>query len=202
MIRAALSDLDGPAPGRQEETVAQADLLAQNARALHEKLESAFTGPEAADDEISPHIFQSGFDSAVAQQAAAFHDLNTRLNRLENSAELAELRDTMRAVCEAISSLAMEAERGAIDADEKLRTLTRSVHEQFQIHRERLDAMDMRAGTLAASSDRGLSEIRLDLRQLEEQSRAGSARNEQALEEIRRELRRQQRQLKSRINGG
>ena len=135
MIRAALSDMDVPAPDGQEETVilaqadAQADPPAQDAHALHEKLESAFSGPEDAGMEIPPHVFQSGFDNAVPQQAAALQDLNTRLDQLESGAELTELRDTMRAICEAISNLAVEAERGAIDADEKLRALTHSVHE-------------------------------------------------------------------------
>ena len=199
MIRAALSDMDVPAPDGQEENLvpAQADAPAQDAHALHEKLESAFSAPEAAGTEIPPHIIQSGFDSAIAQQAAAFHGLNTRLDQLESGTELAELRDTMRAICEAISSLAVEAERGAIDAEEKLRTLTRSIHEQFQIHRERLDAMDARASTIKASSDQSLGEIHLNLRRLEEQTHAGSVRNEQALEDIRRDLRRQEARIEA-----
>ena len=199
MIRAALSDMDVPAPDGQEETVApaQADAPAQDAHALHEKLESVFSAPEDAGAEIPPRVFHSGFDNAIAQQAGALHDLNTRLDQLESGAELAELRDTMRAICEAISNLAVEAERGAIDADEKLKTLTHSVQEQFQAYRERLDAMDARASTIEASSDQGLSEIRLNLRRLEEQSHAGSVRNEQALEEICRELRQQEARIEA-----
>jgi hypothetical protein len=200
MIRAAVSDVSVPVPGGHEEVSVspQADAPSQDARALHEKLEGTFSS--SAPETAVPPLAQppkSGFETAIAQQAATFHDLNMRLDRLEGGAELADLRETMREICEAISGLALEAERGANDLDEKFKALAHSIHGQFQAERERLDAIDARASTIEAGSDQGLSEIRLNLRRLEEQSHAGSARNEQVLEDIRRELRQQEARIEA-----
>jgi chromosome segregation ATPase len=171
MMRAAQSD--GPVSAEQE-AAAPEGASAEGLRSLQEKLETAFAAP----DELPPHILQTPFNTGTQRQAAAFGDLHTRLEQLENSEELADLRETMRQMCSAISGLALEAERGAGERDEKIETLAQSLQSQVQADRERLDALEIRVVNSEASNARSFDEAQAAMRRLEEHLQAGDAQND------------------------
>lgn len=178
MIRAALSELNALVENRQDKAAAPAmepaKLSAQNsgpddasiegARSLQGKLENAFVS------DMPPRIFHSGFDSAAQQQAAAFHDLSNRVERME-SAELADMRNAMRELCEAMSGLALETERGTRQSEEKFKAFSESLEAELASDRERLDAID-------AGHAKARGEIRQSLAQLEDRLVAMDARGE------------------------
>ena len=171
MMRAAQSD--APAPGEQE-VAAPEDASAEGFRALHEKLESAFASP----DEFPPPAFQTPFNTGTRRQAAAFSDLYLRLEQLENSEELAHLRETMRQMCAAISGLAMEAERGASERDEKIEALAQTLQSQVLADRERLDTLEIRVVNSEAGYARSFDEAQGAMRRLEERMQVGDAHND------------------------
>src|SRR6202012_5374259 len=172
MIRAALSELNALVENRQDKiappatepgkTPVKDDASKEGARSLQGKLETAFT------TDTPPRIFHSGFDNASQQQAAAFHDLNNRLERME-SAELADMRNAMREMCEAMSGLALETERGTRQSEEKFKAFTDSLEAELASDRERLDAID--AGNVKTRND-----IRQSLAQIEGRLAAMDAR--------------------------
>ena len=198
MILAALSDVNGVTPNVQDRTgpdqaapdqavsnqagvsaevPAMDEASSQGFRALQEKLETAFTPAKAGSNELPPRIFQSGFDSAAQQQVAAFQNLHTRIDRLESD-ELTDLRETMREICEAISGLALEAERGANETDEKIKALAESIQTQLQADRERLDAIEARAAQIESANQSALAEVHAAMRALDERMRVGDSHNE------------------------
>ena len=136
----------------------------EGVRSLHEKLETAFT-PSGAGD--TPRIFQSGFDSAIRQQSAAFQELNSRIERLESDG-MVDLRSAMREICEAVAGLALEVERGTSATDEKLQTLAETLQSQIDADREHMDAMELQAREAIAGNAQALDEIRQTARRMEE----------------------------------
>jgi chromosome segregation ATPase len=175
MIRAALSDVSPPLVGPADDALLVADeASAESLRSLHEKIESAFATSDA------PPTFTptSPFDAGTQRQAAIFGNLDTRIARLEDGAELKHLRETIREVCNVISGLAMEAERGASERDEKIANLADALQGQLRADRERLDAVEMRLVNSEVASARGLDETRGTLRHLEERMQTADGHNE------------------------
>ncbi len=175
-MRAALSDMNVPVADGREEMAAADDASPEGLRSLHEKLEIAF--PPAEPSLPPPPFLQSPFDASVQRQAALMGNFNNRIARLEDSAELSDLRGTMRDMCEAISGLAMEAERGANERDEKISALTYAFQAQLEADRARLDAVEARTAAIEAGSHRTFEDIRAAMREHEERMRIGDAHNE------------------------
>ncbi len=136
----------------------------EGVRSLHEKLETAFTPSDAGD---TPRIFQSGFDSAIRQQSAAFQELNSRIERLESDG-MVDLRSAMREICEAVAGLALEVERGASATDEKFQTFAETLQSQIDADRDHMDAMELQAREAIADNAQALAEIRQVARRMEE----------------------------------
>lgn len=175
MIRAALSDESPPLVEPADGGMLVADeASAESLRSLHEKIESAFAVADA------PPVFtpKSPFDAGTQRQAAAFGNLDSRIARLEDGAEIAHLRETIREVCNVISGLAMEAERGASERDEKIASLADALQAQLRADRERLDAVEMRVVNSEVASARGFEENRAALRHLEERMQTADGHNE------------------------
>ena len=177
-MRAALSDASAAG---EPEVAAPEDVSAESLRALHEKLESAFSSP----GDLPPHAYQTPFNTGTQRQAAAFSDLYARLERLENSEEVSHLRETMRQMCSVISGLAMEAERGAGERDEKLEALAQQLQQhaqelqqQAQTGRERLDTIEVRVVDSEAGNARNFDEAQAAVRRLEERLQVGDAHND------------------------
>jgi len=175
MIRAALSDVSPPLVERADDALLVADdAAAETLRALHEKIETAF----APADELPPPAPRSPFDAGTQRQAAIFSNLDTRIARLEDGAEIAHLRETIREVCNVISGLAMEAERGASERDEKIAGLAEALQSQLRADRERLDALELRVVNSEVTSARGFEETRAGVRHLEERMQTADGHNE------------------------
>src|ERR1700761_2531017 len=162
MIRAALSELNALVENRQDKIATPATEPAktpvkdegEGVRSLRGKLESAFPPSD-----VPPRIFHSGFDTASQQQAAAFQDLNSRIERME-SAELADMRNATREMCEAMSGLALVTERGRRWNEERFKAFTASLEAELASDRERLDAID-------AGNGKPRNDIRQSLVQIE-----------------------------------
>lgn len=169
MMRAALSD--AAAPGEQEAAAAPEGASTEDFRSLQEKLESAFP----SSDEIPPRALQTPFNTGTQRQAAALGDLYARLEKLEDSEELEHLRETMRQMCGAISGLAMEAERGASERDEKITALAQALQGQVQSDRERLDAIEIRVVNSEAGNARSFDDAQAAIRRLEERMQVSDA---------------------------
>ena len=175
MIRAALSDVSPPLVAEADAaTLVADDASAESLRSLHAKIETAF----ATSDEPPLFTPKSPFDAGTQRQAAAFGNLDTRIARLEEGAEIAHLRETLREVCNVISGLAMEAERGAGERDEKIAGLADALHAQLRADRERLDALEMRVVNSEVVNARGFEETRATLRHLEERMQTADGHNE------------------------
>ncbi|HXS08011.1 MAG TPA: hypothetical protein VN723_14565 [Rhizomicrobium sp.] len=127
---------------------------------MREKIETAFGA------DMPPKIFHSSFDAAIQQQTAAFHDLNTRLERLE-SAEMMDLRDAMREICEAVAGLAQETDRNAKTSEETFTSLTDALQAQIDSARERAEKMQAQGDANQSGSERMLTEIQEALRGLD-----------------------------------
>ena len=127
---------------------------------MREKIETAFGA------DTTPKIFHSTFDAAIQQQTAAFHDLNSRIERLE-SAEMMDLRDAMREICEAVANLAVETERNAKVADEKFTSLTDALQAQIDAGRDRAEKMQAQADANQSANEKMLTEIQEALRNLD-----------------------------------
>jgi chromosome segregation ATPase len=127
---------------------------------MREKIETAFGS------DMPPKIFHSSFDAAIQQQTAAFHDLNTRLERLE-SAELMDLRDAMREICEAVASLAQETDRNAKTGEQTFTALTDALQAQIDAARERAEHMQAQSDANQSASEKMLGEIQEALRGLD-----------------------------------
>ena len=118
-MRAALSD--APAAG-EPEVAAPEDGSAESLRALHEKLESAFSSP----GDLPPHAYQTPFDSGnPTPSRCAIVDLDGRQRAAGKQPGTCASAREMHAekICSVISGLAMEAERGANERDEKIASL-------------------------------------------------------------------------------
>jgi chromosome segregation ATPase len=177
MNRAALSDGDGSPPLVEQPDDALLiadDASAETLRSLHEKIETAF----APTDELPPDVPKSAFDAGTQRQAAIFANLDSRIARLEEGEETAHLRETIREVCNVISGLAMEAERGASERDEKIAALAAALHGQLNADRERLDALELRVVNSEVANARGFEETRAGLRHLEERMQVADGHNE------------------------
>lgn len=175
MIRAALSDVSPPLVERPDDALLVADAAAsETLRSLHEKIETAF----APSDELPPPAPRSPFDAGTQRQAAIFSNLDSRIARLEDGAEVAHLRETIREICNVISGLAMEAERGASERDEKIAGLADALQAQLRADRERLDALELRVVNSEVVSARGFEETRAGLRHLEERMQTADGHNE------------------------
>jgi len=175
MIRAALSDVSPPLVEQPDDALLVADdAAAETLRSLHEKIETAFAPP----GELPPAPPRSPFDAGTQRQAAIFGNLDTRIARLEDGAEIAHLRETIREVCNVISGLAMEAERGASERDEKIAGLADALQSQLRADRERLDAVELRVVNSEVTSARGFEETRAGLRHLEERMQTADGHNE------------------------
>ena len=175
MIRAALSDESPPLVERADSGMLVADeASAESLRSLHEKIETAFAAADA------PPVFapKSPFDAGTQRQAAVFGNLDSRIARLEDGAEIEHLRETIREVCNVISGLAMEAERGAGERDEKIAALAEALQIQLRADRERLDAVEMRVVNSEVANARGFEENRAALRHLEERMQVADGHNE------------------------
>jgi chromosome segregation ATPase len=127
---------------------------------MRDKIESAFGS------DMPPKIFHSSFDAAIQQQTAAFHDLNARLERLE-SAEMMELRDAMREICEAVAGLAQETDRNAKTSEENVTSLTDALQAQVDSARERAEKMQAQSDANQSASEKILAEIQEALRNLD-----------------------------------
>ena len=173
MSQTALSDVKPPVVEQAEGLLPAMDDAA-SLRSLHEKLETAFALTEGP----PPVTYTSPFDSGTQRQAAAIVDLDGRLGRLETSPELAHLRETMREICSVISGLAMEAERGANERDDKIASLADALNGQLRSDRERLDAVELRVVNSEVANARGFDEARAVLRQLEERMQVADGHNE------------------------
>lgn len=175
MSRAAVSDVSPPLVDGADAALLVADeASAESLRSLHEKIETAF----ASADEPPPAPSRSPFDPGTQRQAAIFSDLDQRIARLEEGAEIAHLRETLREVCNVISGLAMEAERGAGERDEKIAGLAQTLQNQLHADRERLDALELRVVNSEVVSARGFEETRAGLRHLEERMQIADGHNE------------------------
>jgi hypothetical protein len=175
MSRAALSDVSPPLVEAGDSAMLVADdVSAESLRSLHEKIETAFASSEA------PPTFtpKSPFDAGTQRQAAAFGYLDSRIARLEDGAEIKHLRETIREVCSVISGLAMEAERGAGERDEKIASLADALQAQLRVDRERLDGVEMRVVNSEVAYARGFDETRATLRHLEERMQTADGYNE------------------------
>ena len=166
--------------------------LADGVLGMREKIETAFG------TDMPPRIFQSSFDAAIQQQTAAFHDLNSRIERLE-SAEMMDLRDAMREICEAVANLALEHERNAKMADGKFTSLTDALQAQIDAGRDRAEKMQAQADANQSANEQVLSDIQSSLKALEQsvrerantmqaQADATQSGNELALSEIKQSL--------------
>jgi chromosome segregation ATPase len=175
MNRAALSDVSPPLVEQRDDALLVADeASAESLRSLQEKIETAFALP----DETPPLTPKSPFDAGTQRQAAIVGNLDARISRLEDGAEIAHLRETIRQVCNVISGLAMEQERGASERDEKIAALAQALHGQLNADRERLDALELRVVNSEVSSARGFEETRAGLRHLEERMQTADGHNE------------------------
>jgi hypothetical protein len=182
MSRAAVSDVSPPlANGAGDPLLVADEASAESLRSLHEKIETAF----ASADELPPAPPRSPFDPGTQRQAAIFSDLDQRIARLEEGTEIAHLRETIRQVCNVISGLAMEAERGAMETergtserDEKIAALAQSLQNQLHSDRERLDALELRVVNSEVANARGFEETRAGLRHLEERMQIADGHNE------------------------
>ena len=173
MIRAALSDVSPPLVDAPDDALLVADdASAESLRSLHEKIETAF----ASADEPPPPA--SSFDAGTQRQAVIFGDLDSRIARLEEGADIAHLRETIREVCGVISNLAMEMERGASERDEKIANLADAFRNQLDSDRERLDALELRVVNSEVANARGFEETRAGLRHLEERMQVADGHNE------------------------
>ena len=182
MSRAAVSDVSPPLVDQAGDALLVADeASAESLRSLHEKLETAF----ASSEEPPLAAPKSPFDPGTQRQAAIFSDLDQRIARLEDGAEIAHLRETIRQVCSVISGLAMEAERGAMETergtserDEKIAALAQTLQNQLHSDRERLDALELRVVNSEVANARGFEETRAGLRHLEERMQIADGHNE------------------------
>lgn len=175
MNRAALSDVSPPLVEQRDDALLVADeASAESLRSLQEKIETAFASP----DETAPFTPKSPFDAGTQRHAAIVGNLDARISRLEDGAEIAHLRETIREVCNVISGLAMEQERGASERDEKLAALAQTLHGQLNADRERLDALELRVVNSEVTSARGFEETRAGLRHLEERMQTADGHNE------------------------
>jgi len=176
MIRAALSDVSPPLVDAPDDALLVADdASAESLRSLHEKIETAF----ASADELPPSALPaSSFDAGTQRQAVIFGDLDSRIARLEEGADIAHLRETIREVCGVISNLAMEMERGAGERDEKIANLADAFRNQLDSDRERLDALELRVVNSEVANARGFEETRAGLRHLEERMQVADGHNE------------------------
>lgn len=172
MMQAALPDAAAPAPGEQDASGLISEDAAEGLRSLHEKIEDAF----APSHEPPPMVLP--FRAAAERQAAAIGAMDARLERLESGTELAELRETMREMCAAISGLAAESERSAGERDDKIADLAHALEAQLAADRDRLNALEIRVVDSEAGSVRHLDAMRAVLGQLEERMRVGDAHNE------------------------
>lgn len=176
MSRAALSDVSPPLVEQPDDALLVADeASAESLRALHEKIETAFASEDALPP---PALPKSPFDAGTHRQAAIFSDLDSRIARLEEGAEIAHLRETIREICNVISGLAMEAERGASERDEKIAGLAEALHNQLNADRERLDALELRVVNSEVVGARTFEETRAGLRHLEERMQVADGHNE------------------------
>jgi chromosome segregation ATPase len=175
MMQAALPDAAAPAPGGQETSDLISADAAKGLRSLHEKIEDAFMLPDAG---ASPVVVTLPFRAGAERQAAAIGEMDARLERLESGTELAELRETMREMCSAISGLAAESERSANERDDKISDLAHALESQIGADRERLNALEIRVVDSEAGNARKLDDVHVVMRQLEERMRVGDAHNE------------------------
>ena len=127
---------------------------------MREKIENAFG------TDMPPKIFHSSFDAAIQQQTAAFHELNTRLERLE-SAEMMDMREAMREICEAVAGLAQETDRNAKSSEENFNSATDALQAQIDVARGRADAAQAQADANQSASEKMLAEIQEALRNLD-----------------------------------
>jgi hypothetical protein len=176
MIRAALSDVSPPLVDAPDDALLVADdASAEGLRSLHEKIETAFA---SADEPPPSALPASSFDAGTQRQAVIFGDLDSRIARLEEGADIAHLRETIREVCGVISNLAMEMERGAGERDEKIANLADAFRNQLDSDRERLDALELRVVNSEVANARGFEETRAGLRHLEERMQVADGHNE------------------------
>ena len=185
-IETAIPEIGDAAAEQQEAT-------GEGVHALHEKLENAFTTGQA---ELPPKIYQSGFDAAVRQQTAAFHDLSARVERLEDSGQIEDLRNALREMCEILSGLTAEQERGAAERDAKLKSLAEATAAEHAADREKFKAL-IETMTAERETDRErvkmLTEVvaaehaadHVQLMALEEGTKAIAASHEKSMAEIR-----------------
>ena len=134
--------------------------VADGVLGMRDKIETAFGA------DMPPKIFHSSFDAAIQQQTAAFHELNTRLERLE-SAEMMDLREAMREICEAVAGLAQETDRNAKISEETFTSLTDALQAQIDSARQRAEAMQAQSDANQAASENILGEIQGALRGLD-----------------------------------
>lgn len=174
MMQAALPDAAAPAPEGQDANDLISESAAEGLRSLHEKIEDAF----AASEDRPSQVVVLPFRAAAERQAAAIGEMDARLERLENGAELAELRETMREMCAVIAGLAAQSERGANVRDEKISDLAHALESQLGADRDRLNALEIRVVDSEAGNARHLENMRAVLGQLEERMRVGEAHNE------------------------
>ena len=160
---------------------------------LHEKLENAFAPSQA---ELPPKIYQSGFDAAVRQQTAAFHDLSARVEKLEDREEINDLRNALREMCEILSGLTAEQERAAAERDAKLQSLAEAMAAEHAADREKFKALietitaerendreRVKALTEVAAAERAADHVQLLA--LQEGAKAAAANHEKAMAEVR-----------------
>ncbi|HEY4274284.1 MAG TPA: hypothetical protein VGM68_02285 [Rhizomicrobium sp.] len=175
-MHAALSDAATPAPSEQATDGSPVmEDTAQTLHALQEKIETAFA-PDA--EQTPPLVLSFPFRAGVERQAAVIGEMDARLERLENGTDLADLRETMREMCAAISGLAVESERSANDRDDKISDLAHTLETQIGADRERLNALEIRVVDSEAGNARHLDDVRAAMRQLEDRMRVGDAHNE------------------------
>lgn len=202
MTRVALPDVTALSPADQAQTatpetgaaaVEPHETPTEDVHALHEKLESAFA-PDPA--ELPPKIYQSGFDAAIRQQTTAFQDLSARVERLEDSEEIQDLRNALREMCEILSGLTAEQERGAAERDarstalaeavkagrnadlERVKALTEVVAAERAADRAQLMALEESTKAMAASHEKSMAEIRSSLALIGEHIKTVSKQNE------------------------